>query len=250
MDPYATAANATLRIECGSSRGSGFHFLRPDIVITNYHVIASGDSLAPSDIRGITERGQSFSLNLIASSPVDEHDYAILQTDSELPVERTTLLPKTMATLERGVSLLFSGFPHGIPHLLVQSAPIAGLLKEGVFYIDGSVNGGNSGGPIVDPSDERVVGMVTQRRFLGAQDMDDLSKGADRLRSYCQGMAGRGSAIIMGIDFGGFAQMMAEALVLIRQVLDANANTGIGIGYSIEFVSTRCAQLGIAAAGR
>jgi len=248
MPAEKTAANATLRIECGSSAGSGFHFLRPSIVVTNYHVIASAGSRAGSKIRAITENGETLLLNLVDSSPVDEHDYAILQTDSELPTERTTLLPKTMATLERGVPLLFSGFPHGIPHLLVQSASIAGLLKEGVFYMDGSVNGGNSGGPIVDPSDERVVGIVTQRRFLGAQDVDELSKRADRLRSYCQDIAGRGSAQIMGIDFGEFAQMMAEAMVLICRVLDANANTGIGIGYSIEFVSTRCAQLGITAA--
>jgi len=245
---HQTVANATLRIQCGSSTGSGFHFLRPDIVVTNHHVVADSERSARTPILGITEKGEVLPLDLLAFSPIDEHDYAVLQTACELPTDRTILLPKSFGKVERGIPFLFSGFPHGIPDLLVQSASIAGLLGDGVFYIDGSVNGGNSGGPIVDPSDGRVVGIVTQRRFLGAQGMAELSRNADRLRSHCQALAGRGSVQLMGIDFGSFAQMMAQAMLLINQVLEANANTGIGIGYSIEFVSARCAHLGISAA--
>jgi S1-C subfamily serine protease len=247
MHVEEAAANATLRIECGSSAGSGFHFLRPNIVVTNYHVIASASSRVRK-IRAITEKGEALSLKVVDFSPVDEHDYAILEADGDLPAKRAALLPNTTTSLERGVPLVFSGFPHGIPHLLVQSAAIAGVVEEGVFYLDGSVNGGNSGGPIVCRSDGKVVGIVTQRRFPGGQEMAELANRADQLRSYCQAMTQRASVVIAGVDFGSFAQMMAEAMLLIRRVLDANANTGIGIGYSIEFVAARCAHLGIAAA--
>ena len=40
MSSYQDAATATVRIECAESIGSGFHFLRPDIVVTNWHVVA------------------------------------------------------------------------------------------------------------------------------------------------------------------------------------------------------------------
>ena len=122
---------------------------------------------------------------------------------------------------------------------------ISGQINEGLFYIDGSVNGGNSGGPIVDASDGTVIGIITQRRFLGAQDLDKLRAAAEKLRAHCQQIAGRGSVQIMGIDFGGLSSLMAEAMLLIREVLEANANTGIGIGFSIRFVSDQCQKEGV-----
>ncbi len=122
---------------------------------------------------------------------------------------------------------------------------MAGLESHRAFYIDGSVNGGNSGGPIVDISEGTVVGIVTQRRFLGAKDLAALQKAAERIRAHCQAIAGRGSVQIMGIDFGGFSRLMAEGMLLVREVLEANANTGIGIGFPIEFVTNKCRELGI-----
>ena len=201
----------------------------------------------PREILGVTESGQHLVLKLLSSSPANEHDYAILAAAGASPAVRAVLLPKVMDPIDRGRPVIFSGFPHGIPHLLIQAAVISGLVNERVFYIDGSVNGGNSGGPIVDPSDGRVVGIVTQRRFLGASDLAQLAKSAEQLRAHCQAIARQGSLQIMGIDFGAVSQLMAEAMLLIRQVLEANANTGIGIGYSIHFVAERCALLGITA---
>jgi S1-C subfamily serine protease len=87
-------------------------------------------------------------------------------------------------------------------------------LNKVAFYIDGSVNGGNSGGPIVDFSDGKIIGIVTQRRFLGGQDLNQLQKAAKQLRDHCQQIAGRGSVQIMGIGFGGFSSLKAEAMLL------------------------------------
>lgn len=58
-------------------------------------------------------------------------------------------------------------------------------------------------------------------------------------------MAGMGSTVIMGMDFGKFAEMMAESLLLVNDVIKANANAGLGIGFSIKFVTERCRALGI-----
>jgi hypothetical protein len=247
MPVFEHAAKATLCIECGDSRGSGFHFLRPDIVITNCHVILDKDGRIGRVIRGITEGGEQSRLNVLASSPPNQDDYAILQTADDLPTGRAALRPKSLDPVSRGQPVLFAGFPHGISHLLVQSAAISGVLDDKAFYIDGSVNGGNSGGPIVDASEGSVVGVVTERRFLGAPYLYQLAREAERLRTHCESMARLGSVEIMGINFGEFGKLMAEAMLLMREVLEANANTGIGIGYSIRFVSDECARLGLAA---
>lgn len=241
MSLFQNVANATVRIECGDSRGSGFHFLQPDIIITNYHVIASHQG-RNTPIVAVTEDEHKINLRLISFSPATEFDFAILRADSKIPNGRQVLHPKIPSSFLRGTETIFSGFPHGIPHLLVQRAVISGQISEDVFYIDGSVNGGNSGGAIVDTSDGTVIGIVTQRRFLGAQDLDKLRAAAEQLRYHCQQIAGKGGVQIIGIDFGGFSSLMAEAMLLIQEVLEANANTGIGIGYSIRFVTEKCKE--------
>lgn len=47
----------------------------------------------------------------------------------------------------------------------------------------------------------------------------------------------------MGINFGGFAQLMAQSLGALDQVLQANANSGIGIGFSIQHVNKEYERL-------
>ncbi len=243
MNLFQNTANATVRIECGSSRGSGFHFLRSDTIVTNYHVVADASGVP---VTAVTEDGQQMNLTLLVSSPTEEHDFAVFEVNGSVPNSRYVLKPRILHSLDRGAEIVFSGFPHGIPHLLVQSAIISGHLNDSVFYIDGSVNGGNSGGPIIDRSDGAVIGIVTQRRFLGAQDLRQLAGTANQLRSHCQRIVqGGGSVQIMGIDFGGFSRLMAEAMLLIGETLEANANTGIGIGFSIASVTRACERQGI-----
>ena len=183
---------------------------------------------------------------LLTSSPTDQHDFAVFQVNGSVPEGRHVLQPRVPGRFERGTKIVFAGFPHGIPHLLVQSAIISGQLNDSAFYIDGSVNDGNSGGPIVDYSDGAVIGIVTQRRFLGARDLRQLAETANQLRRHCEQIAqGGGSVQIMGIDFGRFSHLMAKAMLLIGETLEANANTGIGIGFSIIFVANRCKDQGI-----
>lgn len=237
-------ANATVRIEFANSRGSGFHFLRSDVIVTNHHVIEGAEGSSKSDIAAVTENNERIPLELIAWSPRTSKDFAILRATKAVPSSRHVLRPKILDPVPRGTSVLFGGFPHGIPHLLVHHASVAGLASGEAFYLEASVNGGNSGGPIVDMNDGTVVGIVTQRRFLGGTDLQSLAASAEKIRSHCQSLAGRGSVNIMGIDFGSFSQLMAEGMLLVKQSLEANANSGIGIGFPIAFVSQKCDELG------
>ncbi len=244
MNLYREITSSTLLVQCGTSRGSGFHFIKPKFIVTNYHVVE--DHLGNGNVViASTDDGYEFELELIGSSPSNEYDFAIFRTKSKIPEGRAVLLPKILEPFEIGTELAFSGFPHGIQDLLVQRAIVSGLINDETFYIDGSVNGGNSGGPIVDISDGSVIGIVTERRFLGGADLDNLQQVARQIQDHWHRIGGRGGVVIMGIDFGAFTSLMADAMVLIKQVLEANANTGIGIGYSIRFVSDECARLGI-----
>lgn len=241
---YNILASATLRVECGPSSGSGFHLGGTDIVVTNAHVIEPF-LVAEEPILGIAEDGAAWPLKVLASSPEDKYDYAILSCDRTVPANRTFLQADDQARNDRGEDVLFSGFPHGIHDLLIHNAIISGKIGANGFYIDGTVNGGNSGGPIIRKSDGKLIGIVTQRRFLGAKELEDISKQAESLMQHCKEMAGRGRVVIMGVDYGAFADLMSRSLNLMVEVLHLNANTGIGIGFHPRHVVAECKRLGI-----
>jgi S1-C subfamily serine protease len=240
---HQSLADATFRIQCGQSSGSGFTFRSPAVAVTNYHVIAP--YLASNmPILAVTENGAQIAMKLLSHSPENQFDFAILEAQQIVPPGRHVLLP-SLAPVPRGTEIVFSGFPHGIPDLLTHQAIVSGPATPHGFYIDGSVNGGNSGGPIIEKASGRVIGIVTQRRFLGAIQLGQLRQNVTQLAQHCQTIAGRGSVQIMGVDFGGFAKMMAQGFSVIDQILQANANSGIGIGFRIEYVNQECDRLGL-----
>jgi hypothetical protein len=242
---FKNLANATVRIECGNSKGSGFHFIKEDIIVTNHHVIEPLFNGAACI--AITEENVIFQLKLIDFSHKTQYDFAIFEIINKNEINnRSFLKPKTIPSIERGTEILFSGYPHGIPDLLIHKAIISSPLKDFAFYIDGNINGGNSGGPIIEITDNNIIGIITQRRFLGGKDLEQLSLQAQQLGIHCQQVASHGSVQIMGVDFGNFASLMSQSLLLIDEVLRANANAGIGIGFLIKFVEKKCNDLGIA----
>ncbi len=234
-----------MQIRCGDSRGSGFHLFRTDLVVTNHHVVGPMAQVRNA-VSARTEKGAEMALEYVAHSDPAEHDYAIYRLMNDAPGDRIALVPAGDAVRPRGCKVLFAGFPHGVEDLLAQQATVAGPLENGGFYMDGSINGGNSGGPILDLETGEVVGIVTQRRFLFAPELAQMAKQARELEDYCNGIAKQGSVVLMGMDFSQVIRMIAASNQLIRRVIEVNANSGIGIGYSIRHVVDRLAGLGLA----
>ncbi|MDN3649846.1 serine protease [Reinekea marina] len=240
---HQALADSTFRIQCGVSSGSGFSYRNNNIVVTNHHVIEP-NLLNNQPIAAITENGTQLRATLLSHSDKTQYDFAILELEDPLPANRNVLQPNLTAEAVRGSKLLFSGFPHGIHDLLVHEAIVSGPVQQHAFYIDGSVNGGNSGGPIVNSAGE-LLGIVTQRRFLGGQSLQTLGQQVAQLGDQCAGIANRGSVQIMGIDFRQFANMIAQGLGAMSQVIEANANSGIGIGFKIQFMNAEFERLGL-----
>lgn len=92
---HQTLANATFQVIAGDSRGSGFSFMREDLVVTNLHVVATCCDL--QNLRQIN--------HVILQTEVNEHieaqilhidgdnDFAIMRLQSQLPARRTVLQP-------------------------------------------------------------------------------------------------------------------------------------------------------------
>jgi hypothetical protein len=91
------------------------------------------------------ETGEQWNLKLLAFSPPEQSDYAIMQASGAGFDARTALTPTSGAISERGQKLLYAGYPHGIDPLLVHSSKVTAPLKDNAFFFSGMVHGGNFG---------------------------------------------------------------------------------------------------------
>jgi S1-C subfamily serine protease len=232
-------ATATVQIIADDARGSGFHFINPEILVTNHHVVVGA-----TDVTATAVNGATLELEELGFSPENEDDYAIYRVISDLDADVRAIQPNaSVVPPPRGARLTFAGFPHGIDDLLVQEAIVAGPCEDDAFYMDGSVNGGNSGGPVVD-SEGLLVGIVTQRRFLSGSDLEAMSEEAEQLAAYCGSISGA-QVLLMGIDFGQFAGAVSKANKLLAASLMQNANTGLGIAFCPGQLLEECTSLGL-----
>ncbi|MER1585613.1 S1 family peptidase [Enterobacter hormaechei] len=233
---HQTLANATFQVVAGESRGSGFSFMHKAVVITNFHVVKTLVDLEKKKTLGlvtlVTESGQRLEAKILHADP--KNDFVIMQITQQLPTGRVILQPSQNFAPSRGLKLIFSGYPHGFPQLLTSEAIISSPLDEGKFAIDGMVNGGNSGGPIIDRDSGEVVGIVTQRRYPMREEAEKFSEEISHLRSYLNHVKQHGYVEVMGVDFGEMAEMFGRSLQVISEMMSLNANSGIGIGFPIQ----------------
>ncbi|MFP1258746.1 serine protease [Klebsiella michiganensis] len=237
-------ANATFQVIAGDSHGSGFSFMRDDLVVTNFHVVESCiDLRSARQIHRVllkTEADECISAQILEVS--DVNDFAILQLQSPLPSGRTVLQPLEEFASTRGKKIIFAGYPHGLPQLLTNEAIISAPLENEQFAIDGMVNGGNSGGPIIDAESGLIIGMVTARRYVSGHKAEQLQEEATQLRAYLERASQGMSVAFMGVDFGELSDMFGRSLQVITELINLNANPGIGIGYPISPVTEAAKQ--------
>lgn len=148
------------QIPAGS--GSGFIWDREGHVVTNFHVVAQGESFAVT-----LADGTSLPARLVGGDP--KRDIAVLAIDPAgrelVPVE----LPPADRRLVVGQKALAIGNPFGLDHSLTvgvisaldrEVVGFGGVTIRDMIQTDASINPGNSGGPLLD-SAGRLIGMNT-----------------------------------------------------------------------------------------
>ena len=104
-----------------------------------------------------------------------------------------------------------------------------------VIQIDGSVNGGNSGGPLLEMTSGRVVGIVT-RAHVGfvAEQFDSL---IGTLRQNVEVLSKQRASIRLGgIDPIEAVKASQVAMIEIAKSLRSSANVGIGYAFSSSHI--------------
>ena len=229
--------------------GSGSAFLVDRGLMTNSHVLRPDGRVDAFAIRfPDTDPDDSSSFirllpadcqqRVRVQSPVECEDYAFIEIDEPEFAGRHRFQLGDSTEVRVGQQVVFLGFPFGMPQLTAHVGWVASKHSRrgtDIIQIDGSVNGGNSGGPLIDPENGRVIGIVT-RAVTGiiAEQFDHLIA---TLRTNQEILAQQsGSVSICGVDPVQGLRASQAAMEQIARNLKRSANVGIGYANSINSI--------------
>jgi len=226
--------------------GSGSGFLVEGGFVTNSHNIRSHeidviairfDDTNPNDSSNFIRIAPDDCV--AAESSKDEKDFVYLKmSEPEFNGRHVFQFLESNDSIMVGESSVFLGFPFGMTQLTSHMGFISSIHNRNgikVLQIDGSVNGGNSGGPLVDIKTGKVAGIITravtglieeQFKYL----LDALQQNRKMLNNAKSLMS------IGGIDPIEGIKASQAAMEQIAKGLLRSANVGIGYAYSAEYV--------------
>ena len=234
--------------QAGQRIGSGTGFKVGTHLITNNHVYAAPGAERVelrfvTDDRHTTRASKTFLYldfqnRLEFGIPESSWDLAILRlNDAEFQTIPALSLADSDA-IRIGHRIAVLGFQFEQTNLSIKQGILSSRYERaGVKYlqVDASVNQGNSGGPLINADNNRVIGIVT-RKHTGLTDaFDQLLQSFDaniKMFKDSQGMMG-----LFGFDpikafVASQSQMRATAAELQR-----SANVGIGYAYELDEIN-------------
>ncbi|MGY1426534.1 S1 family peptidase [Lysobacter sp. A289] len=225
--------------------GSGFKMGR--YLITNNHVIQAPSArrvilrtVGPDGSAPVFEADfgrLNFQHMLRSGQDASSWDYAVMAVDHPAFAQIPDLEAKEDEGVTIGSEACFLGFQFEQPNLALHRGLVSStFVKAGVRYIqiDGSVNHGNSGGPLIDIVDGKVLGIVTRKATGLTKDFEDLDAVLQSNIELLNRSAG--GVFLSGIDPIAATRMVQEQIRVIARNIGRSANVGIGYAYHISEV--------------
>lgn len=233
--------------------GVGTGFFTAHGLVTAKHVLApiQGDHRVAVTAGGDTfeTSGAELRARILIESGENDHDFALLSTEGiggaledrgEYKIEAVELPP-----LGRRVAYL--GFPFGTDSIVVSNGYVSSVEQVrdvDRIRVDGSINRGNSGGPLLDVERESVVAVVTRAETgYVKQQMDQLQKALNDNVALLRSQAGT-TIQIGAVDVMGALQASQVAMANLASHIERSANVGIGYGFGINRLANLLARGG------
>jgi len=234
--------------------GSGSAFLVDGGLVTNSHnlrritfdtlVIRFENDISNNSSNEIRLSSQDCMDAIVAESSEDEKDFVYINLSEPAFNGRHIFELSDLSSLSVGEQVVFMGYPFSSPHLTAHLGYVSSLHQSNgveIIQIDGSVNSGNSGGPLLDLKTGKVVGIVT-RAETGL-----LKEQFDRLLQALKNNIGALESPPI-ISIGGIDPIRAirASQVSMEQIviqLRRSANVGIGFAFSAEYVKEEIIHL-------
>lgn len=187
--------------------GSGFIYRKKGMVITCDHVVEGSQSL----VIKFSDSEEFYPTKVVLRDP--EHDLAVLKIDDD---KRNYLLSGEENQIKEGMPIVFAGYPLSLETLTTHQGILSAITKDAVgittYLIDGTVNSGNSGCPLMNIKGE-VIGVVNAKR----RERNDLLEKVEKMTV--------GAVALHSID-----------IVEIYQALIKNVQLGIGYAVPVSYI--------------
>ena len=184
--------------------------------------------------------GKEWPVSHVTPHSSTDKDVALLSLDNPLEEEQRwgaeqdvrypPLELGSWTEVDEGEEVLFCGYPMGLRSAFTQRAMVSSKTMTGpggeqvrCIWLDGSINAGNSGGPLTSIESERVVGVVSTR--IGGLS-EKLMESMRFMREF------RGVAI--GLKQGGETVDPFKVLAESLETLHNLASIGIGAAIDID----------------
>jgi len=234
--------------------GSGSAFLVDGGLVTNSHnlrritfdtlVIRFENDISNNSSNEIRLSSQKCMDAIVAESPEDEKDFVyIILSETECNGRHIFELSDS-SSLTVGEQIVFMGYPFSSPHLTAHLGYVSSLHQSNgveIIQIDGSVNSGNSGGPLLDLKTGKVAGIVTRAETgLLKEQFDRLLQA---LKNNIRTLESRSIISIGGIDPIRAIRASQVSMEQIVIQLRRSANVGIGFAFSAEYIKEEIIHL-------
>ncbi len=190
------------------SKGSGFIFLKTGTLVTCNHVISKQNT---SILIQFPDKPEFLPAKVMIRD--EEHDLAVLKFDDNT---RRPLVAAHNDFIKEGISVIFAGYPLSLVSLTTHQGILSAILKDATgvttYLIDGTVNSGNSGCPLMS-EEGQVIGIVNAKRMERSDLLNKL--GEQKI----------GVISIQGID-----------LVELFQAIVSNVQLGIGYAIPCSYI--------------
>jgi S1-C subfamily serine protease len=192
------------------SKGSGFVFHNNDVMVTCNHVITGTDPIIRVRFPD-TSQGELINATVLIRD--EEHDLALLKLSN---TNRTPLIEADRTKIKEGMPVLFSGYPLSLVNLTTHQGVLSAIVSDAsgvtTYLIDGTVNSGNSGCPLMTIEGE-VIGVVNAKR----REQNDVLSKVERMST--------GAVGIYNTD-----------LIEILNALINNVQLGIGYAVPVSYI--------------
>jgi hypothetical protein len=231
---------------------AGSAFLVHGGIVTNSHVLRDAEfevaiiRFEEMDYANGIRLARDTCLNAIAyESPADENDVAFLRLNEPELTGRHIFTFADSADVRDGDEIGFLGYPFQMQQLTCHVGYVSSLHQRNrvdIIQIDGSVNGGNSGGPLIELSVGGVLGIVSRAEvgFLADQ-FDELIRALKQNVEVLQRSRGA-SIMIGGVDPVQGLLASQAAMLQIAATLRRSANVGIGYAFSSNHIRDQIAD--------
>lgn len=171
--------------------------------------------------------------------PKDSWDFAILE-DSHFTEIPNLKLTDEKKEIDVGQKCIFLGFPFSSNYLTIHEAIVSAKYtnsSNNVKYIqlDASVNGGNSGGPLIEIETQEVIGIITLKKTGFSDRFRELN---DSFKSNIEVLEKSNGATIemSGIDIMKTFTAIQNQFAVLGKEIERSSNVGIGFAFELDEV--------------